>query len=209
MFKDVVLPINISQTATPEYTAWFPTYSDDVGDAASVNFVVDLDSEVGTASLVITPQVSVDNGENIIDRGSLPALTAVGQTEGRVGRPLRYMRFKLVLTGSSSPAFVGTIKATPSLRLLDTIDTLVTGVTNVTTAGTRVVLATAQIVRSVTIKAKSTNTGKIYVGDVTVAAANGFPLDAGESVSFELNNLASIYIDSAVNGEGVSYLAVK
>lgn len=208
MFKDVVLPINISQTATPEYTAWFPTYSDDDGDAASVNFVIDLDSEVGTASLVVTPQVSIDQ-ENIIDRGAVPALTAVGQTEGRVGRPLRYMRFKLVLTGSSSPAFVGTIKATPSMRLLDTIDTLITGVTNVTTAGTRVVLAASQVVRSVTIKAKSTNTGKIYVGDITVAAATGFPLDAGESVSFEIQNLASIYLDSAVNGEGASYLAVK
>lgn len=208
MFKDAVLPFNISQTATPEYTAWFPTYSDEEGDAASVNFVIDIDSEVGTANLVVTPQVSLDQ-ENIIDRSALPTLTAVGQTEGRVGRPLRYMRFKLVLTGSSSPAFAGTIRATPSMRLLDTIDTVITGSTDVTTAGTRVALATSQIVRSVTIKAKATNTGKIYVGDSSVASANGFRLDPGETVSFEIQNLSSIYIDSAVNGEGVTYLAVK
>ena len=86
-------------------------------------------------------------------------------------------------------------------------NTFFNGQTNVTTAGTRVQVTTEDYATS-TIKAKATNSGNIYVGDVTVAAANGFILAAGEEVTILINSSrASIYIDSAINGEGVSYIA--
>jgi len=82
------------------------------------------------------------------------------------------------------------------------------GKTTVTTAGTRVVLAASTACTSVTIKALSANTGSIYVGNSTVAAANGFELIAGDSVSLDISNLNTVNIDSSVNGEGVTYLGV-
>lgn len=80
--------------------------------------------------------------------------------------------------------------------------------TTVTTAGTRVQLAT-NTCKSLTIKAKYTNTGLIYIGTSTVASTNGFQLLAGESVSLDISNTNLVYIDSAVNGEGISTIYVN
>jgi len=77
----------------------------------------------------------------------------------------------------------------------------------VTTAGTEVALASSQAILSgVTIKALHANTGWIYVGTNPVTSTTGFVLDAGEQVFIEVANLATVYIDSSVNGEGVSYI---
>lgn len=86
--------------------------------------------------------------------------------------------------------------------------TLFSGRKIVTTAGTAVALAASQTVKSgVTIKALHENTGWIYVGPSGVTASNGFVLDAGESHFIDIDNLASIYLNSSVSGEGVSYSA--
>ena len=86
--------------------------------------------------------------------------------------------------------------------------TIYNGQKTVTTAGTRVVLSTSQTLTSgVTIKAMSTNTGIIFVGNSSVTSSNGFRLSASAEVFIEIDNLATIYIDSSVNGEGVSYIA--
>jgi len=86
--------------------------------------------------------------------------------------------------------------------------TIYNGQKTVTTAGTRVVLATSQVLTSgVTVKAMSTNTGIIFVGNSGVTSSNGFRLSASAEVFIEIDNLATIYIDSSVNGEGVTYIA--
>jgi hypothetical protein len=86
---------------------------------------------------------------------------------------------------------------------------VISGQVNVTTAGTAVALGTTNDIISVVIKAKSSNTGNIYVGGSNVSSSNGLILSAGDAVSLDINNLSSVYIDSDVNGEGVSYLALK
>lgn len=87
----------------------------------------------------------------------------------------------------------------------------------VTTAGTAVALAatepTAGAIRSLVVTALSTNTGVICVGGTTVLAAagtrRGTPLAASGSVSLDFSGgLTQIFIDSTVNGEGVSYTYV-
>jgi hypothetical protein len=89
------------------------------------------------------------------------------------------------------------------------------GKKTVTAPGTHETLATSTEVLSVTIKALSTNTGKVYVGDHTVAAANGFELDPRDSIDLSTDdpshviNLNSIYLDVAVAGEGVSYFYLR
>lgn len=84
---------------------------------------------------------------------------------------------------------------------------IASGRTTVTTAGTRVQMPSVALVAGVSIKALPTNTGLIYVGNVGVTASNGFILSARESVFVAADNLNRFYIDSSVNGEGVSYLA--
>ena len=80
------------------------------------------------------------------------------------------------------------------------------GQTNVTTAGTRVSLGACTAILGVVIRAKLTKTGLIYVGDSGVTSSNGYILDRGSAVSIGVDNLADIFIDSSVSGEGVSYL---
>ena len=80
------------------------------------------------------------------------------------------------------------------------------GVTTVTTAGTRVALSSSTSIASVTVKASATNTGYIYVGSSSVSSSNGFQLSARDAVSIDIDNLSKVYIDSSVNGEGVSYI---
>ena len=85
-------------------------------------------------------------------------------------------------------------------------------VKNVTTAGTRVPLsATPVYAYSVTLVARESNTGKIFVGDSSVDNTMG-AISAGQAVGAgdvekggrdDNVNLADVYIDSAVNGEGV------
>lgn len=83
------------------------------------------------------------------------------------------------------------------------------GQTTVTTAGTEVALGSSQalIVGQITIKALHANTGWIYVGKNPVTSSTGFVLDAGESTVIMTDNIADVFIDSSVNGEGVSYHA--
>lgn len=80
------------------------------------------------------------------------------------------------------------------------------GQKTVTTAGTEVVLGTGALISGVMIKALHGNTGWIYVGGNPVTLSTGFVLDAGEQVFIECDNLSDVYIDSSVNGEGVSYI---
>ena len=87
--------------------------------------------------------------------------------------------------------------------------TIYHGKKTVTTAGTRVALASSQAVRSVCIKALVTNAGYIYVGDVSTSSTTGFQLLAGESVSLDISNISTIYIDSSVSGEGVTYITTN
>jgi hypothetical protein len=83
------------------------------------------------------------------------------------------------------------------------------GVTTVTTAGTDVALAGSTVCKRVTIQAQTDNTSSIAVGgsgvDATIATGTGIVLYAGDVFELEVDNLADVYIDSLVNGEGVRY----
>lgn len=97
--------------------------------------------------------------------------------------------------------------ANVAIKTIDISTALYNGKKTVTTAGTRVALASSQAILSgVTVKALAANTGVIYVGNSSVASTNGFQLAAGESVFLEIADLATVYLDAAVNGEGVTYL---
>jgi len=92
--------------------------------------------------------------------------------------------------------------------ILNPASSVISGQKVVTTAGSSVVLGNSSSILSVTIKAKPSNTGYIYVGVLGVDATTGFILKASEAISVDTDNIADVYIDSSVNGEGVSYIAV-
>jgi len=83
------------------------------------------------------------------------------------------------------------------------------GVKTVATAGTDVALAASRSARWVIVQAQTDNTGLIAVGtsgvDATEATGTGVALNPGESVTLPADDLANIYIDATVSGEGVRY----
>jgi len=82
------------------------------------------------------------------------------------------------------------------------------GLKTVTTGGTAEALASTQALESgVQIKAESDNTGIVYVGGASVSAANGYYLLAGETVFLSVDDLATVYLDVSVNGDGATFLA--
>jgi len=94
---------------------------------------------------------------------------------------------------------------------------LKSGSKTVATAGTRVALSTSPVwARGIRISAPSANAGVIYIGDNTVAAANGISIAAGGILSFSESfinppgdlvaiNLADVYVDAATNGDKVTF----
>lgn len=88
----------------------------------------------------------------------------------------------------------------------------ISGQKTVTTAGTAVALGSLLINGPILVKALDTNTGVVAVGndgadDVTVS--NGLRLLKGESVELAVNKLSEVWLDSAVNGEGVSWIKLE
>ena len=87
------------------------------------------------------------------------------------------------------------------------------GQNTVAAAGTAEALGTQQIAGPLLVKALTTNTGLVYVGNDgagDVSSSNGYPLSAGDQVIFDhVGSLSAIYIDSAVNGEGVAWLELN
>lgn len=79
----------------------------------------------------------------------------------------------------------------------------------VTTAATAVVLSTPLFADWVVITAETDNTGTIVVGGTTVVALlatrRGTPLVAGDSIGIGSVDLSTIWLDSTVSGDGVTF----
>ena len=91
--------------------------------------------------------------------------------------------------------------------------TLISSEKTVTAAGTAEALAAgSQRVRSLTVIAKTGNTGQVYVGGSDVASTTNDGLAPGDGLEVPAENwldLADVYLDVDTNGEGVDYYAVK
>jgi hypothetical protein len=87
------------------------------------------------------------------------------------------------------------------------------GKKTIAAAGTAEALGTGQVAGPLMVKALAGNTGLVYVGNDgagDVASANGLELAAGEVVVFQfVSQLSAIMVDSAVNGEGVTWLCLE
>jgi hypothetical protein len=65
---------------------------------------------------------------------------------------------------------------------------------------------------SVTVKALSKNTGDIYVGGSAAGnmpySGQGFCLEAGEAVNFDIDNTGKVWVCAVVSGDRVCWAAV-
>lgn len=84
------------------------------------------------------------------------------------------------------------------------------GRTTVAATATRIITSTDPFTRAVALKAASTNSEAIYIGDSSVSTATGFPLAAGEAVTLDVNNRESIlYAISASGGQSVAWIVLS
>jgi hypothetical protein len=83
------------------------------------------------------------------------------------------------------------------------------GVKTVTTAGAHEALAGSTAAKWVIVTAQTDNTNLVAVGgdgvDATIATGTGTPIYPGDSVSIPCDNLADVFVDAIVSGEGVRY----
>ena len=90
---------------------------------------------------------------------------------------------------------------------------LVSSEKTVATAGTAVALsATSLRVKSITIVAKDTNTGRVYVGGSDVTSTVNRGLQAGDALHHTSDgwfDLKDLFVNASVNSEGVDFYAVK
>ncbi len=112
-----------------------------------------------------------------------------------------------VVLASDQGALTVTASGTVAISSVALPSAVVAGQKAVASHGTAEALgASTPLTSGVRLKALVGNTGDIYVGGASVDSATGFVLDAGEEVFVEIDNLASVYIDSSVDAEGVSYI---
>ena len=91
--------------------------------------------------------------------------------------------------------------------LPSTASTIVNFSKAVTTAGTQLPLfSSVTNCIAVLVVAKTTNTGLVFVGDSTTENDNagGIPLAAGKGVTMFVLDASTIYVNSAVSGEGIT-----
>ena len=77
----------------------------------------------------------------------------------------------------------------------------------VTVGTTAVQLSDIVVVEAVAVKALSTNTGIVYVGDSGVTTSNGFELTAGESLTVLIDNVDKIYVIASAASQNVRWFA--
>lgn len=86
----------------------------------------------------------------------------------------------------------------------------ISGQTTVTTAGTEVVLGSGEGRGPLAVRALSTNSGYMYVGNDgagAVSSSSGYQLSAGDQIIFDdVQNMGTLWVDSSVNGEKVCWL---
>ncbi len=154
---------------------------DEIAVHSSLHTLASISSEVSTS--INTPNVKLQSYGNAVDTNA----------------------------GNVSNQTLRTVLATNQLPVATkhSVTDIADGVKTVSSAGDDEALAGSTAAKEVTIQAQTDNTSLIAVGatgvDATVATGTGIILYAGDSITLKCDNLADIFIDSLVNGEGVRF----
>lgn len=130
---------------------------------------------------------------------ALPAGTnAIGKLSANSGVDIGDVDITSIATGTNAIGRVG-----------HDITGIGHGVKTVAVAGTDEALAGSTACKRVVIQAQTDNTSGVAVGaagvDATVATGTGVYLNPGDAFELEIDNLADVFIDALVSGEGARY----
>ncbi|MGN6134079.1 MAG: hypothetical protein ACTHK7_16005 [Aureliella sp.] len=81
------------------------------------------------------------------------------------------------------------------------------------TAPVQVSASPTKFVKGVVVLADSSNSAPVYVGGYNVTAdtaetSGGFPLEAGKSVSLQIEDLSRLWAISTADAQGVAWIAI-
>jgi hypothetical protein len=171
-------------------------------------------------SLVTSPldvqQVSALAWHVINDSGTMTSLTQMNGQAIAMGTGLRSAGTQRVTIATDDLVPVSGSVTVASTTLTATVAptglaSSVSGRQVVATAGTAAQF-TSQACKVVAITAETDNTGYIVVGDSAVVAAlatrKGLPLAAGDTAIFAVSNMNVLYMDTTVNGDGVTWVVL-
>ncbi len=192
-----------------KYEATPTTYTD--GDAAPIlldangRIVLSSDIEIGSVEL---KDAAADT------RASIIAADTAAVAYYLATMPARYLAAAPTLTDTRTSPLL--LDVSNQLKVVDsavgssvaTPTTLTGGSKTVGISGTAEALGASLATKSIYIRAKSTNTVNVFVGDSLVDAVTNqqIILAANDSVTIDINNRNVVYIDVALAGEGVDYL---
>lgn len=130
---------------------------------------------------------------------------------GKYGKPGVYNNPALSLNNEDSTAVALDSKGRTIISPTGLVTAFGDNRKTVTSAATaEALVASSTACNYVIITAETDNTGVIVVGGPTVVAAlatrRGIPLNASDSITLKTDDLANVYIDSTVNGDGVTFL---
>jgi len=161
-------------------------------------------SSYSSGNLTITPQVSY-NGVDFFDFHDFEDITANGTYDYHIFDPKAHVRLKFVFDGEPVALELIMITQRGECPLNASED----GAKTVTSAGTAEPLsATRKMVRNLDVQAKVGNTDSVYIGGPNVQNGGADGLEAiplGSRHYSRPIDLAKVWIDADVNGEGVTY----
>ena len=160
------------------------------GDAIEVTATTPLDVNV-------TNDLSIDDTEvvNAITLETSPLISKLSDIKTNTA----------VLSSIKTDITSGSIRAKVSEI---TRPSKVTSATKTIAATTTQLNSNSPLLVGVTVKANSTNTALVYIGgpQLLTNATDGYPLEAGESIYIECNNLNALYARSAEGSQRISYI---
>ena len=180
---------------------WAQTYKDANGTAAS-GFV----PLVGCATGVrCAGPVSQTNPLPVIVTGGSGGGTV---TQGLAASPSGAWPIYATVNGAAlsatnglfvNPATGATFPVSGSVSVAGTVNTVASNPSSVyagqqTCNITAAALPSQALANGVVVKALKTNTAIVYLGGPSVTTATGYPLVAGESISYAVSNLSAVYL---------------
>ena len=108
-----------------------------------------------------------------------------------------------------NPATGATFPISGSVSITGPVNTVASNPTSIyatqqVCAITAAALATQTLTNGVVVKALRSNAGTVYIGASGVTTANGYPLVAGESISYAVTNLSAIYLICQNNSDSIA-----
>ena len=108
-----------------------------------------------------------------------------------------------------NPATGATFPISGSVSIIGAVNTIASNPTSIyatqqVCAITAAALPTLALANGVVVKALKSNAGTVYVGASGVTTSTGYPLVAGESISYAVTNLSAIYLICQNNSDSIA-----